>query len=70
MRTLLAALATSALVVLPFGAMAQSTGQQTTPAQETLKDSVKAKPPTPKRQDIIRSESDKNSTTGATPNGR
>jgi hypothetical protein len=67
MRTFLAAaLAASALVVIPVGAYAQN-GQQTTATQSTFKDSVKAKPRTMKRERIIRSESDKNTTTGAAP---
>jgi hypothetical protein len=65
MRTFLAAIAASALIVIPVGAYAQN-GQQTTETQQTLKDSVKAKPPTTKRQEIIRSESDKTDTNGAT----
>jgi hypothetical protein len=69
MRTFLAAVAASALILLPAGAMAQN-GQQTTETQQNLKDNVKAKPPTAKRQEIIRSESDKSNTTGTAPNGR
>jgi hypothetical protein len=70
MRTFLAAaIAASALVIIPVGAYAQN-GTQTTETQQNFKDSVKAKPRTMKRQGIIRSESDKHSTTGAAPNGR
>jgi hypothetical protein len=66
MRTLLAGIAALALLLIPVGAYAQN-GTQTTETQQDLKDSVKAKPPTQKRQDIIRSESDKNNTNGAAP---
>ncbi len=66
MRTFLAAIATSALILAPVSAIAQN-GQQETPTQQTFKDSVKAKQPTPKREDIIRSETDKSSTTGVAP---
>jgi hypothetical protein len=70
MRTFLAAaIAASALVVIPVGAYAQN-GTQTTETQQDLKDSVKAKPRTQKRQEIIRSESDKNNTNGAAPSSR
>jgi len=66
MRTLLAGIAASALLLIPVGAYAQN-GTQQTETQQDLKDSVKAKPPTQKRQEIIRSESDKDNTSGAAP---
>jgi hypothetical protein len=47
--------------------VAQQSGQQTTEPQQNLKDNVKAKPRTEKRQEIIRSESNKNTTTGTAP---
>jgi len=59
MRGLSVALAFAAFVLAPGGATA---GQQSTGAQSDLKASVKAKAPTHKRHEIIRSES---GTTGA-----
>ena len=67
MRTLLVAAAFSTLFLAPVGAYAQTGGTQTTPAQQDLKDGVKAEPRTMKRQEIIRSETNKNDTTGTAP---
>jgi hypothetical protein len=68
MRTFLAATALS-LVLLTPAAYAQNT-QQTTETQTNFKAGVKAEPRTPKRQNIIRSETNKNETTGAAPSHR
>lgn len=59
MRTLLAATAASALLLLPMGAYAQQSPQQT-PAQQDLQNGVKSEHPTPKRDQIIRSETNTN----------
>jgi hypothetical protein len=63
MRTLLAATAVSALLLVPVGAYAQKS-QQTTDTQQNFRQSVKAEHPTAKRHHILRSESNKNNTTG------
>jgi hypothetical protein len=68
MRTLLAATAVSALLLVPVGAYAQKS-QQETPAQQDLRKGVKAEPSTAKRQNILRSETNKNDTTGTAPAG-
>ncbi|HEY1540859.1 MAG TPA: hypothetical protein VGG01_00480 [Xanthobacteraceae bacterium] len=66
MRTLLAATAASALLLIPVGAYAQRS-PQTTEAQQNFRDSVKAQHPTAKRRHILRSETNKNETTGVAP---
>ena len=66
MRTLLAATAMSALLLAPVGAYAQRS-QQTTETQQNFRDSVKAEKPTAKRQHILRSETNRNDTTGVAP---
>jgi hypothetical protein len=63
MRTLPLALAASVILLVPLGANA---GQQTTSTQSSFKSSVKARPMTHKRKQIIRSESS-HQTTGAAP---
>jgi hypothetical protein len=70
MRTFLAAMTATAILALPIGAMAQQNPQQQTPAQQNLKDGVKAEPRTPKRDQIIRSEESQpvpGHTTGTAP---
>jgi hypothetical protein len=67
MRTFLVATALSVLAFVPSGAFAQSNGSQTTETQQTFKDGVKAQPRTEKRDNIIRSETNKNETSGAAP---
>jgi hypothetical protein len=69
MRTFITAAALSTLLALP-GAFAQTGGNQTTDTQQSFKDGVKAQPRTPKRENIIRSETNKNDTTGAAPSSR
>jgi hypothetical protein len=64
MRHLSLALSLSALLAFPVAASAD---QQSTAAQSDLKASVKARHPTHKRHEIIRSESGKQTTTGAAP---
>ena len=64
MRTLLAASAVSALLLVPVGAYAQKS-QQTTDTQQNFRQSVKSEHPTMKRKHILRSETNKNDTTGA-----
>ena len=66
MRTLLAAAAASALLLIPVGAYAQRS-PQTTEAQQNFRDSVKARHPTAKRRHILRSETNRNETTGVAP---
>jgi hypothetical protein len=66
MRTLLAAAAASAFLLIPVGAHAQRS-PQTTEAQQNFRDSVKARHPTAKRRHILRSETNRNATTGAGP---
>jgi hypothetical protein len=72
-KLLLAATVVSALVSSTgTGALAQN-DRQATPAQQNFKDSVKGEPRTPKRENIIRSESGQGHagrTTGTAPNGR
>jgi hypothetical protein len=63
MRSLSLALTILAISAIPVGAYAD---QQSTSAQSDLKASVKARQPTHKRQQIIRSESNQQ-TTGAAP---
>ena len=63
MLSLALALAVSAAVLAPAGAYA---GHQTTSTQSSFKSSVKARPLTHKRNQIIRSESAPH-TTGAAP---
>ena len=60
MRTILMAGAFSALLLAPVGAYAATAGQQSTGAQSDLRHNVKAKHPTYKRHQIIRSELNKN----------
>jgi hypothetical protein len=48
-----------ALMLLSPGAFAQQQGQQQTDEQKSLRNNVQGEPSTKKRQDIIRSESDK-----------
>jgi hypothetical protein len=69
MRTLLAATAVSALLLAPVGAYAQKS-QQETSSQQDLREGVKAEPSTAKRQNILRSETNSNDTTGAAPSNR
>jgi hypothetical protein len=69
MRTLLAATAVSALLLAPVGANAQKSQQETT-SQQDLREGVKVEPSTPKRQDILRSETNSDDTTGAAPSNR
>ena len=64
MRTLLAATAFSALLLIPVGAYAQRS-PQTTDTQQSFRQSVKSEHPTAKRHHILRSETNKNDTTGA-----
>jgi hypothetical protein len=64
MRTLLTATALSALLLVPVGAYAQKS-QQTTSTQENFRHGVKAERPTLKRREILRSETNRNETTGA-----
>jgi hypothetical protein len=66
MKILLAAAAASTLLLIPVGASAQRS-QQTTETQQTFRDSVKAERPSLKRHRILRSESNRNSTTGVGP---
>ena len=66
MRSLLAATAVTALLLAPVGAYAQRS-QQTTETQQSFRDGVKAEKPTAKRQQILRSETNRNDTTGAAP---
>ena len=66
MRTLLAAAAASALLLIPVGAYAQKS-QQTTDVQQNFRDSVKARHSTYKRRHILRSETNRNETTGVAP---
>ncbi|HLH92780.1 MAG TPA: hypothetical protein VKX28_30510 [Xanthobacteraceae bacterium] len=63
MRSLLAATAVSALLLVPVGAYAQRS-QQTTDTQQNFRQSVKAEKPTLKRKHILRSETNRNTTTG------
>jgi hypothetical protein len=69
MKTLLAATATSALLLVPLGAYAQKS-PQTTESQENFRAGVKAEKPTLKRKNILRSETNRNETTGAAPTKR
>ena len=66
MRTLLTATALSALLLVPVGAYAQKS-TQTTATQENFRHGVKAERPTLKRREILRSETNRNETTGAAP---
>jgi hypothetical protein len=66
MRNLLTAGVLSALLLGSAGTCAFAAGQQSTGAQSDLRQSVKAKHPTFKRHQIIRSEENKN-TTGSGP---
>ncbi|HEY4922440.1 MAG TPA: hypothetical protein VII40_20225 [Xanthobacteraceae bacterium] len=66
MRTLLAATAVSALLLVPVGAYAQKS-EQTTDTQQNFRQGVKAEKATPKRENILRSETNKNNTNGAAP---
>lgn len=66
MRHLLTAGALSSLLLASAGSYAMAAGQQSTGAQSEFRQSVKAKQPTYKRHQIIRSETNKN-TTGAAP---
>jgi hypothetical protein len=66
MRNLLAAAAASALLLIPAGAYAQRS-PQTTEVQQDFRNSVKARHPTAKRRHILRSETNRNNTTGVAP---
>ena len=66
MKTLLAATAASALLLVPVGAYAQKSNQGTE-VQENFRAGVKAEKPTVKRKEILRSETNRNATTGAAP---
>ena len=66
MRTLFAATAASALLLVPVGAYAQKS-PQTTETQENFRAGVKAEKPTVKRKEILRSETNRNDTTGMAP---
>jgi hypothetical protein len=66
MKTLLAATAATALLLVPVGAFAQKS-PQTTETQENFRNGVKAETPTVKRKEILRSETNKNMTTGEAP---
>ena len=66
MKTLLAATAVSALLLVPVGAYAQKSSQGTE-TQENFRAGVKAVKPTVKRKEILRSETNRNETTGAAP---
>ena len=68
MRTLLAATAVSALLLVPVGAYAQKS-EQTTDTQQNFRQGVKAEKPTAKRQNILRSETNKGDTSAAAPAG-
>jgi len=66
MKTLLAATAVSALLLVPVGAYAQKSNQGTE-TQENFRAGVKAEKPTVKRKEILRSETNRNETMGAAP---
>lgn len=66
MRTLLTATALSAFLLVPVGAYAQKS-PQTTETQENFRHGVKAETPTMKRKEILRSETNRNETTGTAP---
>jgi len=66
MKTLLIATAASALLLAPVGAYAQKSPQGTE-TQQDFRAGVKAETPTVKRKEILRSETNRNSTTGAAP---
>jgi hypothetical protein len=66
MRILLALTAFSALLLAPVGASAQKSQQETT-SQQDLREGIIAEPATPKREDILRSETNSDNTTGAAP---
>ena len=68
MRSLLAATAVSALLLVPVGAYAQKS-QQTTDTQQNFRQGVKAEKPTAKRQNILRSETNKDDAGGPTTTG-
>jgi hypothetical protein len=59
MRTVIVATVASAFLLMPVGAYAQR-APQTTEAQQDLRDNVKVKHRTAKRQRILRSESNRN----------
>ena len=56
----------TALLMVPMSAYAQRS-TQTTDTQQNFRQSVKAERPTAKRHHILRSESNKGSTTGVAP---
>ena len=56
-KTILAGTGLAIMLFMP--AAAQQQGQQTTDEQKSFQNNVQAEPTTKKRQDIIRSESDK-----------
>ena len=60
MRTLLAVSAVAGLLLTPVASFAASAGHQSTGTQTEFRQSVKAQHPTHKRQQIIRSELNKN----------
>ena len=60
MRTILGITAAAALLLAPIASSAEPAGHQTTGTQTEFRQNVKAKPPTHKRQQIIRSELNKN----------
>jgi hypothetical protein len=66
MKTFLAATAASAILLLPVSAYAQKSNQGTE-TQEDFRAGVKAEKPTVKRKEILRSETNRNETTGAAP---
>ncbi|HUI95782.1 MAG TPA: hypothetical protein VLX44_08525 [Xanthobacteraceae bacterium] len=60
MRSLLMAGALSALVLAPAACATPGAGHQSTGAQASFRQSIKAKHPSPMRHQIIRSELNKN----------
>ena len=66
MKTLFVATAASALLLAPVGAYAQKSPQGTE-VQENFRAGVKAEKPTAKRKEILRSETNRNDTTGMAP---
>jgi len=60
MRTILGVTAAAALLLAPVAASAEPAGHQSTGMQSEFRTSVKALPKTHKRQQIIRSELNKN----------
>jgi hypothetical protein len=60
MRTILGISTAAALLLAPVASLAEPAGHQTTGTQTEFRQSVKALPHTHKRQQIIRSELNKN----------